>query len=48
LGAKDSPDLSIQDEKKRFGSSLIVFMKMQPVTGNFSGERQFCGRSISL
>jgi hypothetical protein len=31
-----NPDLSIQDGKKRFGVSLIVFMRIQAVTG-FSG-----------
>jgi hypothetical protein len=32
-GEKRNPDLSIQDEKKRFGSLFIVFMEIQPVIG---------------
>ena len=30
---KRNPDLSIQDEKKRFGGLFIVFMEIQPVIG---------------
>jgi hypothetical protein len=40
-GEKRTPDLSIQDRKKRFGSFLIVFIKMQPVTG-FAGRIGNC------
>src|SRR5580700_11215332 len=40
-----SPYLSIHDEKKRFGSLAIGFMEIQPVTGNFSRNRQSAARS---
>jgi hypothetical protein len=43
LGENITPDLSIQDGKKRFGGFGIVFMGIRAVTDNSGGERGIGG-----
>jgi hypothetical protein len=45
-GARRTPYLSIQDEKKRFASLLIVFMEIQPVTENAAEDGRVAARCI--